>query len=45
MQAGSLLGDGLGDGVLIEPDEAGGADFELGYVRDTAFALLQVGLP
>ena len=39
MQAGSLLGDGLGDGVLIEPQ----ADcaFDISYLKDNSFALLQ----
>ena len=41
MQAGALLGDGLGDGVLIEPDTAAGAEFDLSYLRETSFALLQ----
>jgi len=41
MQAGALLGDGLGDGVLIEPDTEAGAAFDLAYLRDTSFALLQ----
>ena len=41
MEAGALLGDGLGDGVLIEPDVAAGADFDLSYLRETSFALLQ----
>ena len=38
---GSLLGDGLGDGAVIEPDAASGADFDISYLRDTSFALLQ----
>ena len=41
IQAGALLGDGLGDGVLIEPDLANGAEFDLAYLKDTSFALLQ----
>ena len=40
MQVGALLGDGLGDGVLIEPS-ADATDFELDYLRETSFALLQ----
>ena len=42
---GALLGDGLGDGAVIEPDASCGADFDLSYLRDTSFALLQVTLP
>merc|ERR1712182_151126 len=41
IQVGSLLGDGLGDGVLIEPEADAVAAFDLGYLRDTSFALLQ----
>ena len=41
---GALLGDGLGDGAVIEPDASCGADFDLSYLRDTSFALLQVTL-
>jgi len=41
MQVGALLGDGLGDGAVIEPDASCGADFDLAYLRDTSFALLQ----
>ena len=39
MRAGALLGDGLGDGLLVEPDET--SDFDLNYLRETSFALLQ----
>ena len=39
MQAGALLGDGLGDGVLIEPSPTSG--FDIAYLRDTSLALLQ----
>jgi (E)-4-hydroxy-3-methylbut-2-enyl-diphosphate synthase len=39
MQAGALLGDGLGDGVLVEPTAA--TDFDVAFLRDTSFALLQ----
>ena len=31
MQAGALLGDGLGDGLIVEPYQAG--DFDLNYLR------------
>jgi len=45
MQAGALLGDGLGDGLLVEPDGADGdgdgARLDLAYLRETSFALLQ----
>ena len=41
MQAGGLLGDGLGDGVLVEPEVANTANFDVAYLRDTSFALLQ----
>ena len=51
MQAGSLLGDGLGDGILIEAEreegeaaaggEAVGGGFDIAYLRETSFALLQ----
>ena len=39
MRAGALLGDGLGDGLLVEPDDR--SDFDLNYLRETSFALLQ----
>merc|ERR1711990_1426068 len=39
MRAGALLGDGLGDGLLVEPDDH--SDFDLNYLRETSFALLQ----
>jgi len=38
-QVGGLLCDGLGDGVLVEPQS--GSDFSLGYLRTTSFGLLQ----
>ena len=38
-QAGGLLCDGLGNGVLVEPDE--GATFDASLVRTTSFGLLQ----
>ena len=38
---GALLGDGLGDGAVIEPDSTCGTDFDISYLRDTSFALLQ----
>ena len=38
-QVGGLLCDGLGDGVMIEPDA--GADFELNLLRTSSFGLLQ----
>jgi len=38
-QAGGLLCDGLGNGILVEPDE--GATFEASLVRTTSFGLLQ----
>ena len=34
-------GDGLGDGVLVEPEVANTANFDVAYLRDTSFALLQ----
>ena len=37
--AGALLGDGLGDGILVEP--TADADFDVAFLRDTSFALLQ----
>ena len=37
--AGALLGDGLGDGVLVEP--TADADFDVEFIRNTSFALLQ----
>ena len=40
-QVGALLGDGLGDGAVIEPDSTCGTDFDISYLRDTSFALLQ----
>merc|ERR1719313_2060525 len=39
MRAGALLGDGLGDGLLVEPDDH--SDFDLNYLRETSFSLLQ----
>merc|ERR1719163_2044125 len=39
MQAGALLGDGLGEGVLVEP--TADADFDVEFIRNTSFALLQ----
>ena len=39
LQVGGLLCDGLGNGVLVEPDE--GATFEPNLVRTTSFGLLQ----
>mmetsp|Transcript_22237 Transcript_22237/g.66763 ORF Transcript_22237/g.66763 Transcript_22237/m.66763 type:complete len:747 (+) Transcript_22237:58-2298(+) len=43
MQAGALLGDGLGDGLLVEPDavDAVSSGLDLAYLRETSFALLQ----
>ena len=38
-QVGGLLCDGLGDGVLLEPQA--GADFDLEMMRTTSFGLLQ----
>ena len=38
-QVGGLLCDGLGDGVLVEPQE--GSDFGIEYLRTTSFGLLQ----
>jgi len=39
MTLGSLLTDGLGDGVLVEPEAAGA--FTMGYMRTASFSLLQ----
>jgi len=38
-QVGGLLCDGLGDGVMVQPQE--GADFTVDYLRTTSFGLLQ----
>jgi (E)-4-hydroxy-3-methylbut-2-enyl-diphosphate synthase len=42
-QVGGLLVDGLGDGVLVVPpkDDAGNPEFEVGFLRNTSFGLLQ----
>lgn len=38
-QVGGLLCDGLGDGVMVDPQE--GSSFSLDYLRTTSFGLLQ----